>query len=191
MAPKAHTVSLAGDILDARPALEEKRSRRHRKGRHIVLESHIRFDYTGMDSRCSAIFSVSVMCLCACAFPSAYLPRLHILGTYELAYTHRMAWFFGVDYLDYLWNFLYRFTGIHRPNYTSDEDDSGGIFFSDRPPVTGYRLLVTSTIFVVGMTKSVLVYGNRQTDATSLECVVGVFGGIGYVGLIPCEFDLT
>ena len=137
-----------------------------------------------MDSRCSALSSVSVMYLNACAFPSTYLPRLHILGIYELAYTYRMTWFFGVDYLDYLWKFLHRFTGIHRPNYTSDEDDSAGNFSSDHPPVTGYRLLVMSTIFVVGMTKSVLVYGNRQTDATSLECVVGVFGAIGCVALL-------
>lgn len=86
-----------------------------------------------------------------------------------------MSWFFKVDYLDYLWDFLHTFAYIHRPYYTNEEDNSPHILPSGRPPLTGYRLLVTSTVFIVGMTKSALVYGNRQTEATTVECVFGVF----------------
>jgi hypothetical protein len=65
VAPKAHAVSHGGDILDGRPGL--------RKGSHILLESHMRINYTRMDSRYSTISSVSVY---SCAFPSAYLYKL-------------------------------------------------------------------------------------------------------------------
>ena len=86
-----------------------------------------------------------------------------------------MSWFFKVDYLDYLWDFLYTFARIHRPIYRNDEDREGCILTSSHPPMTGYRLLVTSTVFIFGMTKSGLVYGNRNTEATTVECIFGVF----------------
>ena len=52
--------------------------------------------------------------------------------------------------------------------------------------MTGYRLLVTSTVFIVGMTKSVLVYGNLQSEATIVECVFGVFVVTGCVAFTIC-----
>ncbi|KIM40796.1 hypothetical protein M413DRAFT_168201 [Hebeloma cylindrosporum] len=109
---------------------------------------------------------------------------LYILGIFELTYTRRLAWFFEFDYLDYWWKFLYQFAGTHRPSYTSDENNTGDDF-SDHPPMTGYRLLITSTVFGVGITKSVLVYGNRQTEATTVECVIGIFvaTGLYWLGL--------
>ena len=92
-----------------------------------------------------------------------------------------MSWFFRVDYLDYLWDFLHTFAHIHRPYYATEEDNSLHILPSGHPSLTGYRLLVTSTVFTVGMTKSALVYANLQTEATTLECIFGVFVVTGCV----------
>lgn len=97
-----------------------------------------------------------------------------------------MSWFFKVDFLDYLWDFLYTLAHIHRPHYTTDENNSRHILPSGHPPMTGFRLLVTSTVFIVGMTKSVLVYGNLQSEATTVECVFGVFVVTGCVACTMC-----
>ena len=86
-----------------------------------------------------------------------------------------MAWLFKVDYLDYLWNFLHNFARIHTPHYATDKDNSGHIPTSGHLPMMGYHLLVTLTIFIVGTTKSALLYANSQTKATTVECVFGVF----------------
>jgi len=112
---------------------------------------------------------------------SANFLRLHILGIYEVAHTHRMAWLFDDDYLDYVWNFLHKFARIHRPHYATDEDNSDHISTSSHLPMTGYHLLVTSIVFIVGMTKSGLLYGNLQTEATTIECVFGAFVAAGCV----------
>ena len=98
-----------------------------------------------------------------------------------MAHTRRMAWLFDVDYLDYVWNFLHKFARIHRPHYTTDEDNSDHISTSGHLPMTGYPLLVTSIVFIVGMTKSALLYGNLQTEATTVECVFGAFVVAGCV----------
>ncbi|KIM40760.1 hypothetical protein M413DRAFT_28527 [Hebeloma cylindrosporum] len=110
---------------------------------------------------------------------------LHILGTYEVSHTRRIAWLFEVDYLDYLWNFLHKFARIHRPYYRTDEDNSLHIRTSGRPLMTGYRLLLTSTVFIAGMSKSALVYGNLQTEATTVEWAFGVLvaTGLYWLGL--------
>ena len=107
--------------------------------------------------------------------------RLHILGVYEVTHAHRMAWLYEVDYLDYVWNFLHKFTRIHIPHYTTDEDNSDHISTSGHAPMTSYHLLVTSIVFITGMTKSALVYGNLQTEATTVECVFGAFVAAGCV----------
>jgi hypothetical protein len=174
MASKTHAISITGDILYSWAGC--------RQGGHVVLESHICFNYARMDSKCSGISRVSILTEYTCTrLASANLLRLHILGIYEVAHTRRMAWLFEVDYLDYIWNFLHKFTRIHRPHYTTDEDNSGHIPTSGHLPMTGYHLLVTSTVFIVGMTKSALLYVNHQTEATTLECVFGVFVATGCV----------
>ncbi|KIM40764.1 hypothetical protein M413DRAFT_28531 [Hebeloma cylindrosporum] len=110
---------------------------------------------------------------------------LHVLGIYEDAHIRRMTWFFEVDYLDYLWDFLHRFARIHGPNYRSDEAIEGRISISNHPPMTGYRLLVTSTVLTVGMTKSGLVYWDCQTQNATLEWILELFivTGLYWLGL--------
>jgi hypothetical protein len=41
------------------------------------------------------------------------------------------------------------------------------------------------------MTKSALLYGNLQTEATTVECVFGVFVVTGCVAYVGCVFNLT
>jgi len=97
-----------------------------------------------------------------------------------------MSWFYAVDYLAYLWDFLNIFAHIRRPHYITEEDNSRHILPSGHPLMTGYRLLVTSTVFILGMTKSVLVYGNRQTEASTVECIFGVLVVTGCVACTMC-----
>jgi len=53
MAPKTHTVSIAGDNLYNWTG--------RREGGHVVFESHIRFNHAGVDSRYSGISRVSTL----------------------------------------------------------------------------------------------------------------------------------
>jgi len=76
--------------------------------------------------------------------------------------------------MEYLWAFLENFTGFSRPHYISDEIDAPSQAAGIHPRLTGYRIIVTVVVAIVGMTKSALLYGRRPTEATAVECVFGV-----------------
>lgn len=75
--------------------------------------------------------------------------------------------------MEYLWVFLEIFTGFRRPYYIDEIEpvhQAAGIY----SPLTGYRILVTFVAVSVGMTKFALFYGQKPTEATTVECVFGV-----------------
>jgi len=76
--------------------------------------------------------------------------------------------------MEYLWAFLRNRIGFNRPRYLSDEIDARDQPAGIHPPVTGYRIIVTLVVTIVGMTKSGLLYGQQATEATAVECVFGV-----------------
>ena len=76
--------------------------------------------------------------------------------------------------MEYIWAFLEGFIGFGRPHYISDEIDARDQPVGIYPPLTGYRIIVTLVVAIVGMTKSGLFYGQQPTEATSVECVFGV-----------------
>jgi len=76
--------------------------------------------------------------------------------------------------MEYLWAFLKNLTGFSRPQYISHEIDARDEAAGIHPPVTGYRIIVTLVVAIVGMTKSALLYGQQPTEATTVECVFGV-----------------
>ncbi|KIM40723.1 hypothetical protein M413DRAFT_166742 [Hebeloma cylindrosporum] len=110
----------------------------------------------------------------------------HILSAYEETSNKHLIWLFNYDYMEYLWVFLEKSTGFHRPYYISDEIDTRdqaevGI----HPHVTGYRIIVTLVVASGGFTKSALLYGQKDTEATTLECLFGVAiaAGLDWLGL--------
>ena len=76
--------------------------------------------------------------------------------------------------MDYLWAFFESLTSFKRPDYISDEIDARHRATGIRPPLTGYRLIVTVLVASIGMTKSALLYGQEPMEATAVECVFGV-----------------
>ena len=70
--------------------------------------------------------------------------------------------------------FLEKLTGFNRAYYISDEIDAQDQATSIRPPLTGYRIIVTLVVASVGMTKSALSYGREPMKATTVDCVFGV-----------------
>jgi hypothetical protein len=98
----------------------------------------------------------------------------HLLGAYEETTNRYFTWLFNFDCMEYLWAFLENFTGFRRPRYISDEIDTPGQAAGIRPPLTGYRIIVTLVVAIVGMIKSALLYGRQPTEATAVECVFGV-----------------
>ena len=76
--------------------------------------------------------------------------------------------------MEYLWAFLKNLTSFSRPRYIFDEIDARDQAVGIHPPVTGYRIIVTLVVEIVGMTKSALLYGQQPMEATIVECVFGV-----------------
>ena len=76
--------------------------------------------------------------------------------------------------MEYLWRFLENFTGFSCPRYICNEINAPSQAAGIHPPLTGYRIIVTLVVAIIGMTKSALLYGQRPTEATTVECVFGV-----------------
>jgi len=98
----------------------------------------------------------------------------HLLGVYEETSNRYFTWLFNFDCMEYLWAFLENLIGLNRPHYISDEIDARDQAAGIHPPVTGYRIIVTVVVAIIGITKSALLYGQQPTEATSVECVFGV-----------------
>ena len=105
----------------------------------------------------------------------------HLLGVYEGTNNPYFRWLFNFDCMEYLWSFLEKLTGFHRPRYISDEIDAQRQVAGIHPPLTGYRIIVTVVVAIIGLIRSTLLYGQETTEATVVECVFGVGIVTGYV----------
>ncbi|KIM40716.1 hypothetical protein M413DRAFT_166659 [Hebeloma cylindrosporum] len=108
----------------------------------------------------------------------------HLLGAYEETNNPYFSWLFNFDCMEYLWACLRQLVGFNRPYYISDEIDTRHRVGTP-PLLTGYRIIVTLVVAIIGMSKSALLYGHKPTEATAIECVfgVGVVTMLYYVGL--------
>ena len=140
--------------------------------RDILSQLYLCFHHSRVDSGSGSVPIVSFGD--SVAYNNLCWVSFHLLGAYEETNNRYFTWLFNFDYMEYLWVFLEKFTGFHCPYYISDEIDilhqAGGI----HPPLTGYRIIVTLVVAIIGMTKSALFYGQRPTEATTVECVFGV-----------------
>ncbi|KAF8959328.1 hypothetical protein BDZ97DRAFT_1838436 [Flammula alnicola] len=97
-------------------------------------------------------------------------------GTYESHPLHHVPWYlswlFKPDCMDGLWWLLGRLFAVPCPKYSSEEMDH------NEPEsvhiVTSYRLLVSATVFSIGMLKASLTYSGLSTGANWVEWVLGV-----------------
>ncbi|KDR66989.1 hypothetical protein GALMADRAFT_258652 [Galerina marginata CBS 339.88] len=93
-----------------------------------------------------------------------------------------ISWFFSFDCMDLPWSFLTRFA-LPQPTYTSDQ--SWTIFKShpghpfekpsSHPPITFYRIFVSSSVVLFGGATAALTYHGYSTVVTWLDWFVGVF----------------
>ena len=107
-------------------------------------------------------------------YHSLHRVSFHLLGVYEETGNRYLTWLFNFDCMEYLWAFLEKLTGFSRPYYISDEIDIRDQAAGNHLPLTGYRIIVTLVVAIVGMTKSALLYGQQSMEATTVECVFGV-----------------
>ena len=136
-----------------------------------LSQFHLCFHHPRVDSGSGSILIVSFSDFVA-------YNDLHWLvstfSTHEETSNQSFAWLFNFDCMEYLWVFLENLTGFSRPHYISDEIDARRQASGIHPSLTGYRILVTVVVASVGMTKSALLYGQKPTEATTVECVFGV-----------------
>ena len=133
-----------------------------------LSQFHLRFHHPRVDSGSGSILIVSLAILWLT------LVSFYLLDTHEETSNQIFAWLFNFDCMEYLWVFLENLTGFSRPHYISDEIDARRQASGIHPSLTGYRILVTVVVASVGMTKSALLYGQKPTEATTVECVFGV-----------------
>ncbi|KAH6907485.1 hypothetical protein BKA70DRAFT_1283149, partial [Coprinopsis sp. MPI-PUGE-AT-0042] len=100
-----------------------------------------------------------------------------IFNNLESRQDARPKWFFQFDTLDLVWRLLRM--------YQTEEIDTHLLLKPRYPPITGYRILVTSCVVSLGSLKAGLSYQGKSTEATTTEWVLGVVLTVSlyYLGL--------
>ncbi|KAF8150687.1 hypothetical protein B0H34DRAFT_862281 [Crassisporium funariophilum] len=87
------------------------------------------------------------------------------------------SWIFKFDCMDIVWRLLAVFS-IQRPDYNSEERRPEPPPVAPRyrapPPITGYRILVSSTVFFFGMLKAALGYLGWSTATNYIDWALAV-----------------
>ncbi|TFK22028.1 hypothetical protein FA15DRAFT_54082 [Coprinopsis marcescibilis] len=92
----------------------------------------------------------------------------------------RPQWFFKKDFMDFVWA-IGRLSSWRTPRYRSEERPSALLIKPRRPPVTGYRILVSICVVSFGMAKAGLSYSGKEAAPTAVEWVFGVFVSLSSV----------
>ncbi|KAH6907470.1 hypothetical protein BKA70DRAFT_1562992 [Coprinopsis sp. MPI-PUGE-AT-0042] len=95
------------------------------------------------------------------------------LSSCECQQNARPAWLFQYDTLELVWN-LARRLSLHPPAYETEERPIELVVKPRHPPVTIYRMLVTSIVLGFGMAKATLSYMGETTEPITIEWVSGV-----------------
>ena len=76
-----------------------------------------------------------------------------------------MKWLFNKDLAPYLWLVSYRTDEVALP---------AGFHLSRHPPITGYRIAITASVLVFGLTKAMLGYLGCSVAAKTVDWIYGV-----------------
>ncbi|KIK00152.1 hypothetical protein K443DRAFT_679419 [Laccaria amethystina LaAM-08-1] len=90
---------------------------------------------------------------------------LYGVGSYDEDHRQRMKWLFNKDLAAYLWPISYR---------TDEVDLPAGFHLSRRPPITGYRIVVTASVLLFGLAKAMLGYLGCSVAANTVDWIYGV-----------------
>lgn len=82
----------------------------------------------------------------------------------------KLAWLFDCDLIRLIWSVFRKTT----PRYTSQERQRIPSPDEAYPPITGYRLLVSGSVFLFGMAKAYLSYVGLGGAANALDWTFGV-----------------
>jgi hypothetical protein len=90
-----------------------------------------------------------------------------------------------------VWSLL-RSLSIRPPRYQTEEIDTNLLLKPKYPPITGYRILVTSCVVGLGSLKAGLSFSGKSTEPTTIEWVLGVVFTVVCVyqslHVIRCDF---
>lgn len=127
-----------------------------------------------MDCRRSVYLTVRRLFLILKVFID-WTSRFFVLDELESKkdYPKLLHWFFTFDCADLIWRVLGIFS-IPRPRYRSDEFKER-LHNSTFVPMTGYRILVSTTVVLLGSTKAVLAFLGNNTTSNYLDWTLAVF----------------
>ncbi|KAJ2933428.1 hypothetical protein H1R20_g3681, partial [Candolleomyces eurysporus] len=97
----------------------------------------------------------------------------YFLGQYyEAKDTAWPYWFFRADAMNGVRK-LFRSIGIKIPQYNTEQPNLDFLIKPKHPPVTGYRILVTTSAIAFGLTKAACSYAGQETAPDAVELVYG------------------
>ncbi|RXW12048.1 hypothetical protein EST38_g13806 [Candolleomyces aberdarensis] len=98
----------------------------------------------------------------------------YFLGQYyEAKDTAWPYWLFRADIMNGVRK-LFRSVGIKIPRYNTEAPNLEFLIKPKHPPITGYRILVTASAIIFGMTKAVCSYIGLETAPSTVEWLYGV-----------------
>lgn len=117
-----------------------------------------------------------------------WISRIFALDGWESKEVHPKGfhWFFTFDCAELLWKVL----SIPRPRYRSDEHNER-LRNSPFIAVTGYRILVSSTVVLVGCGKAVLAFLGRNESVNYLDWTLAALITPSSVSLFFLSFVVT
>ncbi|KAH6907073.1 hypothetical protein BKA70DRAFT_1023275, partial [Coprinopsis sp. MPI-PUGE-AT-0042] len=122
-----------------------------------------------------------------------------IVDSIEARANPRPRWFFQRDALNLLWRLRKVCFSMGPPKYETEELDRNPLVKPRHPPITGYRLLVSCCIIILGLSKAILTYQGKSTEPSMIEWFCGVYLSLLFycLGLyegsstrvMPCLFE--
>ena len=100
--------------------------------------------------------------------------RLYGIGLYDEDDRQHMKWLFKKDLAPYLWLVSYRTDEVALP---------AGFHLSQHPPITGYRIAITASVFLFGLAKAMLGYLGYSLATNTVDWVFGVVVTTAYVAV--------
>ena len=100
----------------------------------------------------------------------------------------KFAWLVRYDLMEILWS-LFKHLSLRRPEYNSGERRPQPVHA--RPPITGFRIINSGLVLVLGLGKAYLSYGSYGTAATTVDWTGGVVLTTGYSLRLHLESPFT
>ena len=121
-----------------------------------------------------AVFVLCVVVFMLVSFKADSYHRLYGIGLYDEGHRQHMKRLFKKDLAPYLWLVSYRTDEVTLP---------AGFHLSRHPPITGYRIAITASVFLFGLAKAMLGYFGYSPAANTIDWVFGIVVTTTYVAV--------